>query len=499
MQHLARFILLSVTGAALTLESRAMEGVPNPSRQTEYKRSDTNFYPKADVVKAHPAAILMPDGSFSLRDDSYLMPLRSKAPREVWLETLSDWIEPITPPGATAALPIAPDAMQIRAPQGDVQVALPSAPANFTPVTDGMPLPNGAVIKTGANGTAAVLFGGVDSARLIPNSEAAVQQTVTPQTRSAEVDLTTGGVFSKVGTQAGVKGDYEVHTPFGSAVAHGTDFATVAMPARTDVWIAQGTVELRPPDAQAETATSDGSGALKVLRFPLISDPHLSLLADAETLTAALNFIPLANQEVKALREKAAKGMILTAPEQEYLNRIKEVSSLIRLALVAPSKSPAALTPTPSAPNAAAISAPSPAAVPPASLRAVVRIDGKVNFQGVTLEPAEFKSRLEALVKTTPGQAVVIHAGKRVTYDKFKTVLDICHDAQVNVSVAAPAPTPESGGADASSVNPAPPAPSLLVHPAMEPSAVPPPADSSTPPASATNPPSPSPPTSPGP
>ena len=71
-----------------------------------------------------------------------------------------------------------------------------------------MALPNGAVVKTGADGTAAVLFGGVDSARLMPNSSAAVQQTVTAQSRSVEVDLTAGGVFSKVGTQVGVAGTY---------------------------------------------------------------------------------------------------------------------------------------------------------------------------------------------------------------------------------------------------------------------------------------------------
>ena len=465
-----------------------MEDRPTLSKQAGYKQTDTNFYPRADVIKAHPSAVILAEGSLTRKGDLYFVPLHNKAARDVWAETLNDWIEPITPPGGGAALAMPPDAMQIREPQGDVQAALPSAPASFAPVTEGMTLPNGAVIKTGANGSAAVLFGGVDSARLIPNSEAAVQQTVTAQTRSVEVDLTTGGVFSKVGTQVGVQGDYEVHTPFGNAVAHGTDFATVALPTRTDVWIAQGTVSLEPPGSKiAEIATSDGSGALKLIRFPLIADEHLSLLADAETLTAALNFIPLANQTVKALREKMAQGLTLTAPEQDYLSRIKEVPSLIRLALVPPTKPSAALMPSTPEPNAVP-AVPSPAV--PGPIRAVVRMDGKVNFQGVTLGLAEFQSRLETMVKATPDQAIVIRAGRKVAYDKFKAVLDACHSAQVkNVSVAAPAPTPESVPAESSAPNlptpesvptesPAPnlPTPGLRMNPSMEPSTVPPPA-----------------------
>ncbi len=89
--------------------------------------------------------------------------------------------------------------MQIRELQGDVQVALPDNPTNFTPATESLPIPNGTVVKTGPDGTAAVLFGGIDSARLTPGTEALVQQTVTPELRSTRIDLRAGAVFSKVG------------------------------------------------------------------------------------------------------------------------------------------------------------------------------------------------------------------------------------------------------------------------------------------------------------
>jgi biopolymer transport protein ExbD len=479
MQHLARTILIVFLGVALAGGLRAMEGLPPSVKQAEYRQSDTNFYPRADIVEAHPSAVIVPEANFTRTSDSYLFPTHDKAPKEVWVETVHDWIEPITPPGGGAALPMPPDAMQIREPQGDVQAALPSAPASFAPVTDGMTLPNGAVLKTGANATVAVLFGGVDSARLIPNSEAAVQQTVTAQTRSAEVDLTAGGVFSKVGTQVGVKGEYEVHTPNGNAEAQGGDFVTLdddAQTPHTDVWVEQGAVNLVEPDgARIGQASADGRGPLHVLRTDSVSAPDPAL--DAQELTEILNFIPLANQKIKALREKRASGVALTAPEQDYLDRIREVPSLIKLTLASPSK-PAA--------TASSSSSASPAGA--AALRVVVRLDGKVNFQGVTLDLAEFQSRLDAIVKATPDQAIVIRAGKKVAYDKFKAVLDVCHAALVtNLSVvAAPTPSPSSTTSASSAAAPAP-VPGLIVHPSMEPSSLPPAETPSTsnPPASA--------------
>ena len=129
-----------------------------------------------------------------------------------------------------------------------------------------------------------------------------------------EVDLKSGGpVFSKVGTQVGVTGDYEVHTSNGDALARGGDFVTLIAQGHTDVWVAQGTVELVPPDAKkGESITSDGTGEVRFLRSSNIADAKTELQADATSLTAALNFIPLANQKLKKLRDKAAQGTTLT-------------------------------------------------------------------------------------------------------------------------------------------------------------------------------------------
>jgi hypothetical protein len=131
-------------------------------------------------------------------------------------------------------------------------------------------------------------------------------------------------------------------------------------------------------------------------------------------------------------------------------------------------------------------------------------VDGKINFQGVTFSPAEFKSRLEAIVKMTPDQAIVIKAGKTVPYEKFQAALDICHSAQVkNLVVATPAPTPAPipkpvapASAEPAAANL--PAPALIMHapgdsmssnaPPMSPSGLPAPTPS-TPKPPAENPP----------
>jgi hypothetical protein len=358
MQHVIRFTFALILAAILIDPGFAKAS----TKEAEYKRADANFYWRGDVLKVDPSAVIIPAGDYTQKGDSYYILAHQKTPKEIYIQVINDWIEPITPPDMPASLGVAPDAMQIREPHGDVQVALPSAPASFAAATEGMTIPNGAVIKTGADGTAAVLFGGVDSARLTPNSEAAVQQTVTPKLRSTEVDLHAGAVFSKVGQRTGEKQDYQVHTPFGVAAARGTDFVSVAMPARTDVWIAQGIVQLNQPDGKVVgTVSSTGTGGLKIIRFPVMTDMHQAMMASAETMTAAMNVIPMVNVKVKALRDQMAKGLTLTPRQKDYLGRIKKVPCLVKLALVEPPPPPAPAPKPEPVPKPAPAPAPAPA------------------------------------------------------------------------------------------------------------------------------------------
>ena len=482
-----------VTGLSLLLflaarpSAPAQDAVPHADilGAAKYQRADTNFYGRGDVLRAHPGAVIVAPGAVMKTGDDYFYTSKTKAPKTLYAETLNDWIEPITPPDMPTSLGVANDGMAIREPQGDVQIALPNAPTNFTAVTPNMTFPNGSILKTGDGASVAVLFGGVDSARLMPNSEAAVQQTVTDKTRSVEVDLTAGGVFSKVGTQVGIKGTYEVHTASGLARSEGGDFATILASERTDVWLAQGSVLLLPKNSDVgNTLTSDGKGPLKLQRSPAISDPHALFTADTETLSAVMNFIPLANQKLKALLAKKDGGATLSANEQAYLARIKKVPSVIKLALVEPpapapvvaaASKPAppapapkplmekpvlapipAATPTAETPSSAAVSAPAPAVVTPAvkpvpptkePLNVNVHLDGTVGFRGAKLELAAFQAKLVHIGKVSPAQAFIVHSSPDVPDDKLKLVMDAFHTAnldQVTTGTPLAAATPPS-------------------------------------------------------
>lgn len=462
MQHVPRFVILPFFAASMTGVAWAKEeggGAPG-SKASEYKRSDANFYLKSDILKATPGAVIIPLSGYTQKDDSYFFTPKIKAPKTLQFEVVNDWIESITPPDAAAGLSMPPDAIQIREPQGDVRVAMPSSPGNFVQVTDGMSLVNGAVIKTGPTATAAILFGGVFSARLMPNSAAAVQQTVTPVSRTVEVDLTTGGVFSKVGQQVGVKSQYEVHTPFGNAVARGTDFVTIVASGRTDVWVAQGTVSLDPIGGKAgQMATADGSGPLKVMRLPAVNDVHQILADDAETLTAILNFIPMANQKVAALRAKLNRGDALTPGQQEYLGRIKQVPSLIKLALVEkpkpepklepkPEPKPIAVTPLPTPLPPVAPKPREPAAeggaAPPPPMTITLGPGDKVNFENQDTTVTKLKARLAEIAKANPATPLEIARDTSVGPILLKRVVDAGKHAKLTTKVLDATPAVEA-------------------------------------------------------
>ena len=341
MPHIMRYALVLAGLASLPVYGE-------PEQQSEYKQADTSFYPRTDVFGADPSAIVLQPGAATNIGGSYLITTRANPPQVVYLQETHDWIEPITPPSEPASLNIASDAMQVREPQGSVQVALPSAPADFHDAQAGMTIPNGSVLRTGDNASVAVLFGGVDSVRLAPNSQAAVQMNVTGGKRDVEVDVRDGMVFSKVGQRIGEKEAYAVHTPFGNATAHGTDYVTVVYPQRVDVWVASGTVELAAPDGTKQVTISSGHEPLKVMRNPAASDAKTALAESAESLTALLNFIPMANQKLKALADRTRSGAHLTPTEQDYVSRVRKVPSLIKLATInAPPAPVATITPVP--------------------------------------------------------------------------------------------------------------------------------------------------------
>ena len=337
MRHFIPTICLYFSCAALAWLTAESAG----AKEAEYKQSGPEFYLRASVLKADPAAVILDAGSFRKEGDSYFVGGLRRPHQEIYMMVTREWLEPITPPNMPASLGVPPDVMQIREPQGDVEVAPPDNPTSFKPATEAMPIANGSIVKTGTDGTAAVLFGGINSARFTPNSQATVQQAVTPDLRSTRIDLTAGAAFSKVGLRPGEKQDYQVHTPFGVAAARGTDFVCVTLPDRTDVWVAQGTVQFDQPNGQTVgTVKSAGKGPLQIIRFPVIDDPHQAMMATSQTMTMAMNFIPMVNLKVKTLRDQIAQGVKMTPQEKKYLSLMKHVPCLIKLALVEPPPPP---------------------------------------------------------------------------------------------------------------------------------------------------------------
>jgi hypothetical protein len=132
------------------------------------------------------------------------------------------WSEPVTSPDGTVP-PVATNQMKLVEVQGPVSIK--TASGETKEGEEGMLIPSGATILTAPDSSAAVFMGGVNSARLLPNSEAQITQHLSGSVRNTTIDLHQGTVFSRVGHRPGETQDYEVRTPEGVAAARGTEFA----------------------------------------------------------------------------------------------------------------------------------------------------------------------------------------------------------------------------------------------------------------------------------
>lgn len=131
------------------------------------------------------------------------------------------WAEPVT--GPNAAIPhVASNEMKLVAVHGTVSVTMPDGSTKKG--VNGALVPSGATVKTSDKSSAAIFMGGVDSARLVPNSGIQVTQGMEGTVRHTTIDLKQGGVFSRVGHRPGETQKYEVRTPEGVAAARGTEY-----------------------------------------------------------------------------------------------------------------------------------------------------------------------------------------------------------------------------------------------------------------------------------
>ncbi len=174
------------------------------------------------------------------------------------------WSEPVTGPTGTAPH-VASNEMKLVEVQGGVSVVTPDGTSKDG--SNGMIVPSGSVVSTSDGSSAAVFIGGVDSARLLPDSNVKVVQHLNGSVRHTTLDLQKGTVFSRVGRRSGETQQYEVRTPQGVAAARGTEFADTLHDGHHYVFVQKGTVDLFVDGhlfltVQGHGGSSIGSGAM---------------------------------------------------------------------------------------------------------------------------------------------------------------------------------------------------------------------------------------------
>jgi hypothetical protein len=167
---------------------------------------------------------------------------------------------------------------------------------------------------------------------------------------------------------------------------------------------------------------STGHEPLKVMRYPAPKNPAAALTESAESLTALLNFIPMANRKLAALNERRARGAELTPQEKDYVGRIRQVVALIRLADVhaPPEPMPVAeavvKTSPPVAPRAQLVALPAPSE--PAANPAMHKPAPKALPVAKTAPASASAAKIKAVAKAKPAtkKPIVVADAKTGTH-----------------------------------------------------------------------------------
>jgi len=151
------------------------------------------------------------------------------------------WAEPITPPSGSAPQ-VGSHEMKLIEVKGPVSVTLPGSESRDG--QEGMLLPSGTTVSTSGGSSAAVFMGGVNSVRLMPDTEVQITQQIDGSIRKTVVALHQGTVFSRVGHRDGETQNYQVQSPEGVAMAKGTEFADSIANGHHYVFVVKGIVAM---------------------------------------------------------------------------------------------------------------------------------------------------------------------------------------------------------------------------------------------------------------
>jgi len=318
LSHMGKFLVL-ILAVAFANPGRA-QTAPAEDLVAYQPAVPFQAFLESDVRAVAPEAVIVRAGEHVKVGDRYLV--RKDAARdrdELYLEILADWIEPVAAPQQSGEIRLA-------LASGTVEAAPPATPTVFAPVAQGAVLAPGTTLRCGPASQAAVTLGARSAARFIAGTEGSVHLEGTA-VEKVRIQLKSGAVFNRIRSMD-KNVDYQVRTPQAVAAARGTDFVAVALPTVTDVWVAEGTVELMDLQGQSVgTVSAKEAGALKIIRFPQTPDPAQNAAANTTTMSVAMSLIPALNTTTAGLRGKTN----LTPGEFQYTQDVQRVTYLVRV------------------------------------------------------------------------------------------------------------------------------------------------------------------------
>jgi hypothetical protein len=227
------------------------------------------------------------------------------------------WSEPITPPSGVAPK-VGSDEMKLVEVSGPVSVTIPGNESRDGHV--GMIIPSGSTVSTSGSSSAAIFMGGVNSVRLLPDTDVEVTQQVSGSLRKTVIALHQGSIFNRVGHHDGETQSYQVETPEGVAVAKGTEFADSLANGHHFTFVVKGVVAMIMNGIQTGTLTAIpgnvASGAM-----PPSPDGNRVLFS---ILTALQPFQPYLQEVIAHINKGTA-----TPAELGYYDSLKNTLSVL--------------------------------------------------------------------------------------------------------------------------------------------------------------------------
>lgn len=191
--------------------------------------------------------------------------------------------------------------------EGDVSVQL-KTDAAWAAGTNGMTIPEGASIKTGADGKASLTWGAGNVVKLYPLSIVKATEVSGAERKSSVLSLEKGRAMSKV-DKLGADASFELRTPTAVAGVRGTGFDTEITPGTAMVTIAvvEGTVVMSVGDIEVVLDEGFESSALpgEVPGAPMMIPP--GKLGDLKTELSVLKSMVKAELQSQKEQKKEEK------------------------------------------------------------------------------------------------------------------------------------------------------------------------------------------------